>query len=244
MHHNDKMLTYIKKTDAIIFGDNTLWRNNITSKLCTKMALNGILNLEFNGPINLFYGAYEANRMLRTDPEANIEALMLQYRAISVANISRKKMFKHMICYMRRNSSEEVSHIAQESKNRKIIATLCGSTIASGAMRVHRVDWRVSNRDIFNAGKISGIDIKIADGEDKLDKVERKLYKHRMLLRNCTVIGGDATDIPLMMEAEISIASPHATHEVKSVASAQMEYYSKDFSRYNLLEIYNGHAIE
>ncbi len=244
MHPNDKMLTYIKKTDAIIFGDNTLWRSDITSKLCEKMALNSAINLKFNRSLNLFYAAYKARRILRADPESNIEAMMMQYRAMSMADISRKEMFKRMICYMRRNSSAEVSHIAEESENKKIIATLSGSTIARGAMRVHRIDWRISNRDIFKAGIVAGIHIKISDGEDKLNKVERKLYKHKMLLRNCTVIGGDATDIPLMMEAEISIASPHATHEVKSIASAQMEYYGKDFYRYDPFEIYNSHAIE
>jgi phosphoserine phosphatase len=84
----------------------------------------------------------------------------------------------------------------------------------------------VSNQDKFDEagvlGALKGIDITIADGQGKLEAVERRLAVSRISLGECVVIGDGLPDIPLLRGAGLSIASPLACDEVRAVAQIHL----------------------
>ncbi len=237
------MLVYIKKTSATIFGDRSLWHGDMTRSVCINMALGEALHLRLSNAILLAYCANSAMRMLRTEPESDITAMTLMYEGMIATSAKRIDMFRHYVHHMRRRQSEEVSHIAEEAKNRTLVASLCGSTLARAAKRTYRLDGCISNKDVFTDGVLTGVNMRLLDGEDKLSRVERHLYMHGILIRHCAVVGGSISDIPLMMEADISIAAPHAPYAVKSIASVQMEQYGVHDSPHQTFAFYsNRHA--
>lgn len=157
----------------------------------------------------------------RKEEDAEGECVRRFYDAVMKHTVlCRKEMEVLTLDYISQNTIAEVNEIVKCADKPKFLATLSGTTIAEMAAWHFKMTGFVSNIEQFD-GKdaLQSISIIMANGEQKLDKVERMLWQMgRIDIRRCAVVGDSATDIPLLSKAAVSIASPYAMPEVNRIA--------------------------
>jgi phosphoserine phosphatase len=166
--------------------------------------------------------------LLRFDRSDTAEAkgIQLFYATLIRAGIGKKtEMQENALKYLKGNSTEQVSEIIRFASKPKFLATISGSVASQVAAGYFQLDGFTSNVDLFDSGngQLKGIKIRIGDGSQKLEAVEKMLRVHGISLKNCTAIGDGLPDIPLLRTAGLSIASPYATEEVRAITKIQLE---------------------
>ncbi len=222
---------HVDRTDAVIVDlDKTLIRGRVAEGLGR-----WYLNREWGNRnyCNVVVGIGDMVRIkahlrkYRGTDAADAMGLAMFYSSLVRNGLGeRNEMHDCAIGYFKMNEIEPVKEIVSLASKPRFLATIAGSTAANAAVGHFILDGFTSNMDLFdsNNGKsmLSGIQILIGDGSQKLEAVERMLRVHKISLKNCTVIGDGLPDIPMMRSAGLSIASPLAKDEVRAVAKIHL----------------------
>lgn len=76
----------------------------------------------------------------------------------------------------------------------------------------------VFNTETFDENeKLTGIEMTITTGENKLAATVAMLDKFNIRVGDCMMVGDSGLDVPLLRSAKVAIASPFANEEVKAV---------------------------
>lgn len=76
----------------------------------------------------------------------------------------------------------------------------------------------VFNSETFDKdGRLTGIEMTITTGENKLAATVTMLDKFNIRVGDCMMVGDSGLDVPLLKSAKVAIASPFANEEVKAV---------------------------
>ena len=204
-------------------GDRTLWKSNaaewgIGKPYIMQALRTGRFATAWRGVI----GYLEIKRAIRKDPTIEVDGakgLEMFYSKLRRSGIGKSiemqgMAYEYIIGHRLRSTFEIVTYF-----DRKFLASCNGSSVAAAANRVFNFTNFVSNQDLFDRnGLLTGLDVRIRDGEDKARCVFDMLVRHGISLMDCIYIGDNSSDIPALKMARFPVASPFATEEVKAVA--------------------------
>lgn len=121
--------------------------------------------------------------------------------------------YKYAIEYLKKHSLPEARefmlHVAGVIPT--FISTIGSDIAAQAASDYYRCMGYVANPLRYGAlGVITGADIKVRDGKDKMEATKGMLAKHRGVLSDGIMIGNDGYDHDLMKASALAVASPLA----------------------------------
>lgn len=231
-------LTYKKLNceTLLLDGDYSLWKNRITEGMCKHYlfgeltdALKSVSSLNFDvgkDHITKFYngavGALDVLYTVKKDPICGESSgLKRAYETLIENGLGTEKEMKHFakkhIMKKKMKGAEEL--IQKWYPKKSFLATLAGSSAANTAKNYFGLNDCISNIDTFDkSGNLTGVDLIIKNGWDKLKAVKEMLKKHNTEAGNYAFIADSENDIPLAEEAKILIASPFAISKIKNMA--------------------------
>ncbi|GEM_PF-6344253 len=125
-------------------------------------------------------------------------------------------------------SSDFISYVGDSGGLYKQLITTLGADLSARAARHCFDGWikdSIGNPLTYDGipGEnpdelITGINILMSNGEERLELTEKMLKKYGLSAGQCFVVGNDASDHELMRAARMSAASPLADNETKELA--------------------------
>ncbi len=223
----------IATADALVSdGDRTAWKNNVAEHgIGIPYIVNALKTLYLRRAYNGITGYFEVKKLVRESlgsEKDSSQGLKLFYDKLIGNGIgTHEEMGRfayHYIYGHRIKATSEIIRAFYNSPKYIFLASTNGSTIAEAAKRIFGFYDAVSNVDLFDeGGRLKGVNLVIKNGREKLEAVHNMLAKRKIRVGNCVVMGDQGSDIPMMMAAGFSIASPFAIPEVKRIATFCIE---------------------
>lgn len=227
-------------------GDDSLWKKKITEGICKDYlsdeladALNSVISLNFDaGKDHLakFYngavGALDVLSIVKKDPiygEAN--GLKRAYEILVENGLGTKEKMKYFAKkHIEKKKIKGAKELIEKWYPKKsFLATLAGSSAAKAAKEYFEMNDCVSNIDNFDKnGNLTGVNLILRNGEDKLNAVNEMLKKYGLEVSHCAFIADSTNDIPLAQEVKLLIASPFAIGEIKNMADIRINESYKE----------------
>lgn len=139
-------------------------------------------------------------------------------------NLTKANFEKAEIDFLRRYETPYIKNFLELFKNSsektKKTIMVTRHVFPKPSVRYFGFDDHVSNDSIFDEkGRFIGFDISIRSGEDKLRATEKKLREYGSTLKECIVIADGVSDIPLVENAGMTIASPLAAPKIAKLSN-------------------------
>ncbi len=219
---NDILIAHLDKAKALLLdGDGTIWKGSVSKGIGIGYLMRSAAALNVGSFKSLVRGAREISRRISnsSDPECLSKGLEELYALLSRNNLGTKsEMMAFSVSYINRHTIPEMRYLMHEvSRTRPLfLITISGSTSSIAAKSALPLTDFVSNEDIFNdSGKLTGVNLIVRNGDDKVAKTHYLLKKYGLQIRDCAAFGDGEVDMPLLKAAKISVASPYAQDAVK-----------------------------
>ncbi len=207
---------------VVIDGDRTAWKGNAAEMgIGIPYILSALRRVNLVTATKGIRGYFEVKKLVKSLPaeERDVKGLILFYRKLSESKLGRPtEMYLMAQSYLQTHRIKESWQILMGFTGPRFLASMNGSNVALAASAIFRFDDFVSNQDLFEGGRLSGVSVRMRNGEDKLREVSNMLSKLGIRLNQCFAIGDSITDIPMLREAGLAIASPFATPEIMGIS--------------------------
>ena len=214
-----------KISAMVVDGDKTLWEGRALEGICKAYLRQETMKLHLPTVYRAIRGVCEVKAIVKRY-DGNVEGEMLgQKRAYEVLvenGLGRKdEMYSFAGSYINGQVIRNVSDLIVEKIRFGIpvfLATASGTSAEMYSMNHFHLKDAVSNKELFDEkGRLSGVELIITNGENKLDATKAMLDGYNMRLGDCVVVGDSKLDIPMLKAAGFPMASPFATDEVKAI---------------------------
>lgn len=211
----------------IVDGDNTLWQGRTAEGIGKALFTQEAKRLHLRKLLRGLRGRKEIEEILRTvgGVEGDIRGLERFYQLLLENEVGDlEHMYRYAGRYIRAHLIDSVSALVRTellSGRPVFLTTASGDATARYVERdLYTIPLADSchNEEVYdNRGRLVGFRLPIFDGETKLHTTEEMAGRHGLRLSDCTVVGNDALDVPLLRAAGEAFYSPYATDEVKAI---------------------------
>jgi hypothetical protein len=212
---------------AVTDGDRTAWKGNAAELgIGVPYIISALLRANLVTAARGVKGYLDVKKAVKglPDREKDAKGLELFYEKLRASKLGEPvQMYLMAKEYIEGHRVKATWELLTGFSGPRFLASMNGSNVALAAGVVFKFTDFVSNQDLFSGGKLKGVSIRMGNGEDKCREAWNMLSRYGLRLNQCFALGDSVSDIPMLREAGLAIASPFATAEVKGIADYCLE---------------------